>query len=44
MALLHFTVQGAIKILELPGDATMPVLWMAASAAIPYFTFASGRG
>lgn len=39
-ALLHFTVQGAIKILELPGDTTMPVLWMAASAAIPYLAFA----
>jgi len=34
-ALLHFTVQGAIKVLELPGDTNLPLVWMAASAAIP---------
>ena len=38
-AILHFTVQGSIKVLELPGDALMPVVWMAASATIPYFAF-----
>ena len=38
-AILHFTVQGAIKVLELPGDALLPVVWMAASAAIPYLAF-----
>jgi membrane protease YdiL (CAAX protease family) len=41
-ALLHFTVQGAIKILELPGDTTMPIVWMAASATIPWLAFAFG--
>jgi membrane protease YdiL (CAAX protease family) len=39
-ALLHFTVQGAIKMVELPGDTTLPLVWMAASAAIPYLVFA----
>jgi membrane protease YdiL (CAAX protease family) len=38
-ALLHFTVQGAVKVLEVPGDMLMPVVWMAASAAIPYLVF-----
>ena len=34
-ALLHLTVQGAIKVVELPGDTGLPLAWMAASAAIP---------
>ena len=34
-ALLHFTVQGAIKVVELPGDTGLPLVWMAARAAIP---------
>jgi membrane protease YdiL (CAAX protease family) len=38
-AILHFTVQGAIKVLELPGDTLLPVVWMAASATIPYLAF-----
>jgi membrane protease YdiL (CAAX protease family) len=38
-ALLHFTVQGAIKVLELPGDTALPLVWMAASAALPYLVF-----
>ena len=38
-ALLHFTVQGAIKVLEVPGDAFMPIVWMAASATIPCLAF-----
>jgi membrane protease YdiL (CAAX protease family) len=38
-ALLHCTVQGAIKVLELPGDSTLPLMWMAACAAIPYLVF-----
>lgn len=38
-ALLHFAVQGAIKILEMPGDAALPIVWMAASGAIPYGAF-----
>ena len=38
-ALLHFTVQGAIKVFEVPGDATLPFVWIAASAAIPYLAF-----
>ena len=38
-ALLHFTVQGTIKVLELPGDTTSPLVWMAASAIIPFAVF-----
>ncbi|HEU4380993.1 MAG TPA: CPBP family intramembrane glutamic endopeptidase [Hyphomicrobiaceae bacterium] len=38
-ALLHATAQGAIKVLELPGYSAMPLVWMAASAAIPYLVF-----
>jgi membrane protease YdiL (CAAX protease family) len=38
-ALLHFVVQGAIKVFALPGDAALPVVWMAACAAIPYAAF-----
>lgn len=38
-ALVHFAVQGAIKILEIPGDALLPILWMAASATIPWLAF-----
>jgi membrane protease YdiL (CAAX protease family) len=38
-ALLHFTVQGAIKILEVPGDTGLPIAWMIGSAAIPYLAF-----
>jgi hypothetical protein len=39
LALLHATAQGAIKVLELPGYSAMPLVWMAASAAIPYLVF-----
>jgi membrane protease YdiL (CAAX protease family) len=38
-ALLHFIVQGAIKVLGVPGDALLPIVWMMASAAIPYLSF-----
>jgi len=38
-ALVHFIVQGAIKVLEVPGDALMPLVWMMASAAVPYLSF-----
>jgi membrane protease YdiL (CAAX protease family) len=38
-ALLHFTVQGAVKILEVPGDTVMPLIWIGASALIPYLVF-----
>ncbi len=38
-ALLHFSAQGAIKVVEMPGDATLPLVWMAASAAIPFLVF-----
>jgi membrane protease YdiL (CAAX protease family) len=38
-ALLHLTVQGAIKVVEIPGDTTLPIAWMAASAAIPWLAF-----
>jgi membrane protease YdiL (CAAX protease family) len=38
-ALLHFVVQGAIKIIEIPGDAGLPIVWMAASAILPWLAF-----
>ncbi len=38
-ALLHFSAQGAIKVMEVPGDATLPLVWMAACAAIPFLMF-----
>jgi membrane protease YdiL (CAAX protease family) len=38
-ALLHFTVQGAVKILEVPGDTVMPLVWISASALISYLAF-----
>lgn len=42
-AVLHFTVQGAIKVLEIPGDAAMPLVWMAASATLPYLVLLRRR-
>ena len=38
-ALLHFTVQGAIKVMEVPGEAALPLVWMAACAAFPFLVF-----
>lgn len=38
-ALLHFVVQGAIKIVELPGDTGLPIVRMAASALVPWLVF-----
>jgi membrane protease YdiL (CAAX protease family) len=38
-ALLHFTVQGALKVLDLGGDALLPLIWIGASVAIPYLVF-----
>jgi membrane protease YdiL (CAAX protease family) len=42
-ALVHFTVQGAIKILEVPGDTVMPLVWIGAGALIPYLVFCLKR-
>jgi membrane protease YdiL (CAAX protease family) len=38
-ALLHFTVQGALKVVTVEGDTLLPLIWIAASAAIPYAVF-----
>jgi membrane protease YdiL (CAAX protease family) len=38
-ALLHFTVQGAVKVMEVPGDAALPLVWMAACAVLPFAVF-----
>ena len=38
-ALLHFTVQGAIKVVEIPSGSALPLVWMAASAIIPFAVF-----
>jgi hypothetical protein len=32
-------VQGAVKILVVPGDTVMPLVWISASALIPYLAF-----
>jgi membrane protease YdiL (CAAX protease family) len=37
-ALVHFVVQGAIKVIDEPGEL-LPVAWMAASAALPLLVF-----
>jgi hypothetical protein len=41
-ALVHFVVQGAIKVIVDPGDL-LPVAWMAASAALPLLVFLAPR-
>jgi membrane protease YdiL (CAAX protease family) len=38
-AILHFIVQGTIKIVETPGDTGLPIAWMAASMIIPWLVF-----
>ena len=39
-AILHFVIQGAIKLVELPGAAPLfPIVWMAAAATIPWLAF-----
>jgi membrane protease YdiL (CAAX protease family) len=40
-ALVHATIQGAIKLIEIPPAAmpALPLLWMAAAAALPYLVF-----
>ena len=44
-ALVHFTIQGAIKLVSLaPSDARLPVVWMAASAVLPFLVFVVPRG
>ena len=43
-ALLHCTIQGAIKLVSLaPPDARLPVIWMAASAVLPFLVFVLPR-
>jgi len=42
-ALLHFVVQGAIKVVELRGDTGLPIVWMAASALVPWLVFIPSR-
>jgi len=40
-ALLHFVIQGAPKIIVLPGDpAFLLLVWMVASAVVPMLVFA----
>jgi membrane protease YdiL (CAAX protease family) len=42
-ALLHFIVQGAVKVVIVRGGPVFPLLWLAASATIPWLAFAFGR-
>lgn len=38
-ALMHCIVQGAIKVVEVPGDTTLALAWMGASGVFPYLVF-----
>jgi membrane protease YdiL (CAAX protease family) len=39
-ALVHFTIQGAIKLVSLaPADPRLPLIWMAACALVPFLLF-----
>ena len=40
-ALVHFVVQGAMKVTVVPGESglALPLVWMAASATIPFLAF-----
>ena len=40
-AILHFVIQGALKVVTFPADegGRLPIVWMAASAAVPYLVF-----
>ena len=40
-ALVHFTVQGALKVVVVSGEsaASLPLVWMAASAVLPFLVF-----
>jgi len=40
-ALVHFVVQGAIKLVDVPGEAgqVLPLVWLAASAVLPWAVF-----
>jgi hypothetical protein len=44
-ALAHFVVQGALKVIVVSGEpsATLPLVWMAASATIPWLVFLAPR-
>jgi len=42
-ALLHFAVQGTLKLLEVQGDHTLPLIWIAASAIVPWAAFLCPR-
>jgi hypothetical protein len=44
-ALLHFVVQGTVKVVTVPGDApvSFPVVWMAVSALLPLCVFVVSR-
>lgn len=40
-ALVHFVVQGTLKVASVPGEAaaTLPLVWIAASATLPFLVF-----
>lgn len=43
-ALVHFAIQGIVKIIVVEGSAaTFPLVWIAASAILPFAVFAFGR-
>jgi membrane protease YdiL (CAAX protease family) len=43
-AILHLVIQGAIKVIEIPASApALPLVWMAASALVPFVVFVVPR-
>ena len=44
-ALVHFVIQGTVKVIVLPdgGAGSFPIVWMAASAVVSMFTFVARR-
>jgi membrane protease YdiL (CAAX protease family) len=40
-AVVHFVIQGAVKVVEIPGEpAAYPMAWLAACAIVPWLAFA----
>jgi membrane protease YdiL (CAAX protease family) len=40
-AILHFVIQGAVKVIQLPGEESplFPIIWMVACASLPFLVF-----
>jgi membrane protease YdiL (CAAX protease family) len=44
-AIVHFVIQGALKVIVIPDGAVteLPIIWMAAAAVVPFMAFAIPR-